>query len=143
MKIGSKGKKPKHKTTNVQEPSKPATNGTITAMSKEEKAEKSKENPKEDGKAGLSSDELTEKMEDLINPNFDQNVTFTMDEKVGFSPDEIAEKMEDLIKPKFDQNGAVPDPQFPPKYEEIDDVQKENSDKSSDTVVLADIHVSE
>ena len=130
MKIGSKGSKPKEETANLQGPS-----GTITTLSKEEEAEKSKENPKQqvitmNGKSGLSSDELTEKM-------------FTMYEKVGFNPDEIAEKMEDLIKPKFDQNGAVPDPQFPPKYEEIDDVQKENSDKSSDTVVLADIHVSE
>ena len=112
MKIGSKGNKPKEETTNLQGP-----NGTITTLSKEKEAEKSKENPKQQ--------------------------VFTMDEKVGFNPDEIAEKMEDLIKPKFDQNGAVPDPQFPPKYEEIDDVQKENSDKSSDTVVLADIHVSE
>ena len=52
--------------------------------------------------------------------------------------------MEDLIKPKVDQNGAILDPQVPPKYEEIvDELQKENSDKSSDTVVLADIHVSE
>ena len=78
-----------------------------------------------------------------INPscNF---ITFSKDEKVGFSPDEIAEKMEDLIKPKVDQNGAILDPQVPPKYEEIvDELQKENSDKSSDTVVLADIHVSE
>ena len=110
MKIGSKGGKPKEKTTNLQGPT--ATN---TKLSKEEEAEKSKENPKQQ-----------------------------VDEKVGFSSDEIAEKMEDLIKPKVNQNGAILDPQVPPKYEEIvDESQKENSDKSSDTVVLADIHVSE
>ena len=113
MKIGSKGSKPKEKPANLQGP--PATN---TKSSKEEEAEKSKENPNQQ--------------------------VFTKDEKVGFSPDEIAEKMEDLIKPKVDQNGAILDPQVPPKYEEIvDELQKENSDKSSDTVVLADIHVSE
>ena len=105
MKIGSKGSNPKEKTTNLQGPT--ATN---TKLSKEEEAEKSKENSKQQ-----------------------------VDEKVGFSSDEIAEKMEDLIKPKVDQNSQVP-----PKYEEIvDESQKENSDKSSDTVVLADIHVSE
>ena len=115
MKIGSKDSKPKVKTTNLQGP-----NGAITTLSKEEEAEKSKENPK--------------------------HQVFTLDGKVGFSPDEIAEKMEDLIKPKFDQNGAIiPDHCTPsaPKYEEVDDLQKENSDKSSDTVVLADVHVSE
>ena len=123
MKIGGKNKKLKQKTTNVHEPNKPATNGTISSMSK---------------------DELTEKMEDLIKPKFDQNEGNNpdpqvppkyedIDEKVGFSPDEIAEKMEDLIKPTPSA----------PKYEEIDDLQKENSDKSSDTVVLADVHVSE
>ena len=112
MKIGSKDSKPKVKTTNLQGP-----NGAITTLSKEEEAEKSKENPK--------------------------HQVFTLDGKVGFSPDEIAEKMEDLIKPKFDQNEGNPDPQVPPKYEDIADLQKENSDKSSDTVVLADIHVSE
>lgn len=113
MKIGSKDSKPKEKTTSLQGPT--ATN---TKSSKEEEAEKSKENPNQQ--------------------------VFTKDEKVGFSPDEIAEKMEDLIKPKIDQNGAILDPQVPPKYEEIvDELQKENSDKSSDTVVLADIHVSE
>ena len=136
MKIGGKDKKLKQKTTNVHEPNKPATNGTISAMSK---------------------DELTEKMEDLIKPKFGQNEGNPdpevppkyedIDEKVGFSPDEIAEKMEDLIKPKFDQNGAaIPDhytQASAPKYEEVDDLQKENSDKSSDTVVLADVHVSE
>ena len=132
MKIGGKDKKLKQKTTNVHEPTKLATNGTISAMSK---------------------DELTEKMEDLIKPKFGQNEGNPdpevppkyedIDEKVGFSPDEIAEKMEDLIKPKFDQNEGNPDPQIPPKYEDIADLQKENSDKSSDTVVLADIHVSE
>ena len=88
MKIGGKEKKLKQKTTNVHEPNKPATNGTISAMSK---------------------DELTEKMEDLIKPKFGQNEGNPdpevppkyedIGEKVGFSPEEIAEKMEDLIKP--------------------------------------------
>ena len=63
---------------------------------------------------------------------------FTLDGRVGFSPDEIAEKMEDLIKPK--PSAPIP---LPPKYEDIADLQNEHSDKSSDTVVLADIHVSE
>ena len=86
MKIGGKDKKLKQKTTNVHEPTKPATNGTISAMSK----------------------------------------------------DELTEKMEDLIKPK--PSAPIP---LPPKYEDIADLQNEHSDKSSDTVVLADIHVSE
>ena len=112
MKIGSKGSKPKEETTNLQGP-----NGTITTLSKEKEAEKSKENPKQQ--------------------------VFTMNGKAGLSSDELTEKMDDLIKPNFNQNDGNSDPQVPPKYEDIDDLQKENSDKSSDTVALADIHVSE
>ena len=78
MKIGSKGKNPKQKTTTIQEPSQQATNSTIAAISKEEEGEKSKNNHKEQD-----------------------------------------------------------------KYKESDDLQIENSDKSSDTTILADVHVSE
>ena len=79
MKIGSKGKNPKQKSTTIQEPSQPVTNSsTIAAISKEEEGEKSKNNHKEQD-----------------------------------------------------------------KYKESDDLQIENSDKSSDTTILADVHVSE
>ena len=98
MKIGSKGKNPKQKSTTIQEPSQPVTNSsTIAAISKEEEGEKSKNNHKE---------------------------------------------QDECIK-NFDQNRVILDPQVPSKYKESDDLQRENSDKSSDTTILADVHVSE